>query len=213
MTEAPGALSFIGMLVHADIVVQGVVAALVLGSIACWAIIFDKTARIVALTRAVASVEAFARHPTATAAVPPNSLLSRMLNELDEERLSLPDTAETRIHLEAALRAVGMRELRGMEGGLSFLATLASTAPFVGLFGTVWGIMHSFTSIAAAQDTSLASVAPGIAEALLATAVGLGAAIPAVVGYNQIRAAFARSGHRLAVAASSIARSVARGGR
>ena len=80
------------------------------------------------------------------------------------------------------------------EGGLSNLAVIASAAPFVGLFGTVWGIMSSFASIAGANDTSLAVVAPGIAEALAATAYGLAAAIPAAVGYNRIGAAFARLG-------------------
>ena len=87
---------------------------------------------------------------------------------------------------------------------------MASTAPFVGLFGTVWGIMHSFSSIAEAKDTSLAAVAPGIAEALFATAIGLATAIPAVVGYNQIRAAFTRCGQRLGTATASFAKRAVR---
>ncbi len=208
MTEASSSLSFVGMLAHADFVVQGVIAALVLASIACWAIIFQKILRIMALKRDVARVEAFARSPATPLRAAPKSLLSRMIEEMNQERHG-GTASDVRSRMEAALRAVGMREMRTMETGLPFLATLASTAPFVGLFGTVWGIMHSFTSIAAAQDTSLASVAPGIAEALLATAVGLGAAIPAVVGYNQIRAAFGRSGHRLASAAAAIAKTAA----
>ena len=106
------------------------------------------------------------------------------------------------------MRAVCLKELQLQERGLPFLATLASSAPFVGLFGTVWGIMHSFASIAAAKDTSLAAVAPGIAEALLATAVGLFAAIPAVIGYNQSRAAFTRCGQRLTAATASMARTI-----
>jgi len=84
------------------------------------------------------------------------------------------------------------------EGGLPNLAIISSTAPFIGLFGTVWGIMSSFASIAQAQDTSLAVVAPGIAEALATTAYGLFAAIPAAVGYNRIGAAFARVGQQVA---------------
>jgi biopolymer transport protein ExbB/TolQ len=80
---------------------------------------------------------------------------------------------------------------------MRFLATVGSTAPFVGLFGTVWGIMNSFTAIAAQKDTSLAVVAPGIAEALFATALGLVAAIPAVIAYNQITGALSRSGERI----------------
>jgi len=84
------------------------------------------------------------------------------------------------------------------EGGLPNLAIISSTAPFIGLFGTVWGIMSSFASIAQAQDTSLAVVAPGIAEALATTAYGLFAAIPAAVGYNRIGAEFARVGQQVA---------------
>ena len=86
------------------------------------------------------------------------------------------------------------------EGGLPNLAVISSVAPFVGLFGTVWGIMASFAGIAAAKDTSLAVVAPGIAEALAATAYGLAAAIPASVGYNRIGAAFSRIGQRWSIA-------------
>ena len=84
------------------------------------------------------------------------------------------------------------------EGGLPNLAIISSTAPFIGLFGTVWGIMSSFASIAQAQDTSLAVVAPGIAEALATTAYGLFAAIPAAVGYNRIGAEFGRVGQQVA---------------
>jgi biopolymer transport protein ExbB len=84
------------------------------------------------------------------------------------------------------------------EGGLPNLAVISSVAPFVGLFGTVWGIMSSFAAIGQAQDTSLATVAPGIAESLAATAYGLAAAIPASIGYNRIGAAFARLGQDMA---------------
>ena len=84
------------------------------------------------------------------------------------------------------------------EGGLPNLAVIASVAPFVGLFGTVWGIMTSFAAIAHAQDTNLATVAPGIAESLAATAYGLAAAIPASIGYNRIGAAYARLGQQMA---------------
>ena len=87
---------------------------------------------------------------------------------------------------------------RTMGRGTGVLGTIGATAPFVGLFGTVWGIMTSFAGIAEAKDTSLAVVAPGIAEALAATAYGLAAAIPATVGYNRIGAAFGRAGRTLA---------------
>ena len=196
-------LSFSGMLAQADLVVQAVVALLVICSVACWAIIIRKVVQVAALRRAIAGVEAYATSP-GTASASSDTLLDRLLAELHTER-AVPGP-DIRPRLETALRLAGLREVRAGETGLPFLATVASTAPFVGLFGTVWGIMHSFTAIAAAQDTSLASVAPGIAEALLATAIGLAVAIPAVVGYNQIRAAFARCGQRLAAVAAVMAR-------
>ena len=97
------------------------------------------------------------------------------------------------------------------EGGLANLAVISSVAPFVGLFGTVWGVMASFVGIAAAKDTSLAVVAPGIAEALAATAYGLAAAIPASIGYNRIGAAFSRVGQRLVHRAADRAAELSRG--
>tara|TARA_Y100001934_G_C12231011_1_gene715407 strand:+ start:537 stop:908 length:372 start_codon:yes stop_codon:yes gene_type:complete len=89
------------------------------------------------------------------------------------------------------------REMERLERYMTFLASVGSTAPFIGLFGTVWGIMNSFQAIAVTKQTSLAVVAPGIAEALLATALGLVAAIPAVVGYNKISSELGRYGGRL----------------
>src|SRR5205085_4469485 len=102
-------------------------------------------------------------------------------------------------------------ELKRIEFGLPFLATVGSASPFVGLLGTVWGIMHSFTSIAQAKDTSLAVVAPGIAEALFATALGLAAAIPAVVAYNQISVSLGRSADKASASITTLAKAVARG--
>ncbi len=95
-----------------------------------------------------------------------------------------------------AMRASFQRELDAAEQNLSFLATVGSVSPYVGLFGTVWGIMHAFTGLAALTQVTLATVAPGIAEALVATAIGLFAAIPAVVGYNR----FAREIDKIAIA-------------
>ena len=91
----------------------------------------------------------------------------------------------------------GLDLLASAEGGLANLAVISSVAPFVGLFGTVWGIMASFVGIAAAKDTSLGVVAPGIAEALAATAYGLAAAIPASIGYNRLGAGFSRLGQQM----------------
>ena len=109
------------------------------------------------------------------------------------------------------------REMERLERFMAYLATVGSTAPFVGLFGTVWGIMNSFQSIAASKNTSLAVVAPGIAEALFATALGLVAAIPAVVAYNKLATRLGRLAQRLNAAigelGNQMARTPARAGR
>jgi biopolymer transport protein ExbB/TolQ len=117
------------------------------------------------------------------------------------------------MRLERAMRSAAKTALRNYEKGLPFLATVGSAAPFVGLFGTVWGIMNSFTSIAQAKDTSLAVVAPGITEALFATGLGLAAAIPAVVAYNQITVSLGRSSARIGAAAAALAKQFATGRR
>jgi biopolymer transport protein ExbB/TolQ len=104
---------------------------------------------------------------------------------------------EKRQRIAEAMRRSAREALSRAEGGLPNLAVIASVSPFVGLFGTVWGIMTSFVGIAAAKDTSLAVVAPGIAEALAATAYGLAAAIPASIGYTRIGAGFSRAGQQL----------------
>jgi biopolymer transport protein ExbB/TolQ len=101
-------------------------------------------------------------------------------------------------------------ELQKQEVGLPFLATIGSAAPFIGLFGTVWGIMNSFTAIAQQKDTSLAVVAPGIAEALFATALGLAAAIPAVMAYNAIAVSLGRASARAGASISEIAKTVSK---
>lgn len=107
------------------------------------------------------------------------------------------DKASVKQRLHTVMRVTFEREMDRLERGLNFLATVGSVSPFVGLFGTVWGIMRSFFGIASAQNTSLSVVAPGIAEALFATAIGLFAAIPAVIGYNKLQADAARFGNRL----------------
>jgi biopolymer transport protein TolQ len=110
----------------------------------------------------------------------------------------IPETVgERRERIERAMRLALSAELRRLELRLPFLATLGSAAPFIGLFGTVWGIMRSFGAIAAANNTSLSVVAPGIAEALFATAMGLAAAIPAVVAYNKITVDLGRFAGRM----------------
>ncbi|MEM6781080.1 MAG: MotA/TolQ/ExbB proton channel family protein, partial [Pseudomonadota bacterium] len=105
--------------------------------------------------------------------------------------------ASLRQRVERAMATTINREMHKLERGMTFLATTGSTAPFIGLFGTVWGIMNSFTAIASSNNTSLAVVAPGIAEALFATALGLVAAIPAVIAYNGFSSRLGRYGDRL----------------
>ena len=180
-------LSIIALVQQADIIVQGVLALLILASIGCWAIILDKLFSIGRLRRAAAAFRGRAE-TGATADLPASDpaapVMAAGLAEWRE-----PDSEESRSEyrerIERAMRRSAGEVVRKRELGLPFLATIGSAAPFIGLFGTVWGIMNSFTSIANSQDTSLAVVAPGIAEALFATAIGLVAAIPAVVAYNK----------------------------
>jgi biopolymer transport protein ExbB/TolQ len=110
------------------------------------------------------------------------------------------------------MRAALRTELQHIETGLPLLATVGSSAPFIGLFGTVWGIMNSFTAIGQQQDTSLATVAPGIAEALFATALGLAAAIPAVVAYNHFVVKLGRASGRASTAIAELAKASSRHG-
>ena len=125
-------------------------------------------------------------------------MLSAGWAESKSAALPAAETAgERRERIERTMRLVLNAELRRLEARLPFLATLGSAAPFIGLFGTVWGIMRSFAGIAAANNTSLAVVAPGIAEALFATAMGLAAAIPAVVAYNKITVDLGRFAGRM----------------
>ena len=165
--------------------------ALAAASVAVWAIAIDKTARLGALRREVAALDTIARDGAASP--PRDGVGQAVLAAGNGLRF---DTQEDRLtrkeRLREAMRLTLADGLRPLEKGLPFLATVGSAGPFLGLFGTVWGIMNSFTAIARASNTSLAVVAPGIAEALLATAIGLAAAIPAVMLYNRFTVAAAR---------------------
>ena len=186
---------------QADVVVKLVMASLLLASVWSWAIIFEKARVFRGLSsKARAFEDAFwsggslkelydrvgdaPDHPLAAVF----SVAMREWTLAGERGLSMRDE-RGRGNLEARIDRVMavavQRAIEDLERRLGFLASVGSTAPFVGLLGTVWGIMNSFQSIAATKDTSLAVVAPGIAEALLATALGLAAAIPAVVAYNR----------------------------
>jgi biopolymer transport protein TolQ len=191
-------LSIVSLILNASWVVQAVVALLVGVSIASWAAIFRK---IIALKRMQKLNDDFdrefwsgtslndlfagaaqnAKHSGAMERIFASGM--REYQKLRERRIADPGTLLD--GARRAMRASYQRELDAIEANLSFLATVGSVSPYVGLFGTVWGIMHAFTGLAALEQVTLATVAPGIAEALVATAIGLFAAIPAVVAYNR----------------------------
>jgi biopolymer transport protein ExbB/TolQ len=199
-------LSVIDLLMNADPVVKGVMAILGVASVVCWTIAFEKLARILAFSRQVSVLEGSAKARGKDGAW----LAARMSEIAAEEPVAAGETqAEFCARLEKSLALEAGAQLQRLQAGLPFLATVGSTAPFVGLFGTVWGIMRSFTGIAAAKDTSLAVVAPGIAEALFATALGLAAAIPAVIFYNQANVALGRIAERMSAMVARLAKTKA----
>jgi biopolymer transport protein TolQ len=209
VNDPVASLSIVKLFLNADPVVKGVLLLLLAASVWSWAVIIDKLWRLGAASRAARDHEAraaAARSPQellapegqAERADPAGLVLSAGLAESTVEPRPQPETAgERRDRIERAMRLALNAELRRLEFRLPFLATLGSAAPFIGLFGTVWGIMRSFEGIAAANNTSLAVVAPGIAEALFATAMGLAAAIPAVVAYNKITVDLGRFAGRM----------------
>ena len=187
-------LSFIGLFLQADPIVKGVMILLVVASIACWTVVFEKIVRLAAAKRQAKAFEALVRSG-GSLETDQKGISGRVVQAgLEAWRDQDPSEtrAERRDRIERAMRAALGLEIKRLQGGLALLATSGSTAPFIGLFGTVWGIMNSFSSIAKSQDTSLAVVAPGIAEALFATAIGLVVAIPAVMAYNKLTGDVAR---------------------
>ncbi len=187
------------LLLRADLVVQATLAALVGCSIACWTVIVNQHRRLGAARLSADALAAELRAGSRAGASPPlgdlaTAILAAGAEEQDRGRGD-PLGSE---RAERAMRAALVRELQKLEAALPWLATIGSVSPFVGLFGTVWGIMDSFMGIARTHDTSLAVVAPGIAEALFMTAMGLLAAVPAVVAYNKFGADLRRLSQRLA---------------
>jgi len=208
----PADLTIIGLFMQADVIVKIVILILVLASFWTWAIIFDKVIRIRRLTSQADKFEEsfwsggsleelFDRISNR----PPDPMSAIFVAAMREWRRSaakgLLGTDQLRTNLQDRIERVMDitlgREMEQLERHLVYLASVGSSAPFIGLFGTVWGIMNSFASIAAAKNTTLAVVAPGIAEALFATALGLVAAIPAVLAYNKLSGDISRYGHRL----------------
>jgi biopolymer transport protein ExbB/TolQ len=173
-------LSYLSMFIAADPVVKLVMVILLAASVACWALIADVAIQV---RRLRGGIEGGGSGPLA-------SLLSSG-GEAAAKAFHLP--ADQRLtHVETAMRHVLAQALEIADRSLPPLGIITTAAPFIGLFGTVWGIMHSFGAIAAAQDTSLSVVAPGIAEALLATALGLAAAIPAAIGHMRFSGTLSR---------------------
>ncbi len=203
-----GGFSFLQLFLEAHIVVQLVMVGLVIASVWSWGIIFEKT---FAFRRARREADQFenlfwsgqsleelyaglARTNTQTTAA---LFVSAMREWKRSVEGKLRAFAGIQLRVEKVMDVTISREMERLERRLLFLATVGSTAPFVGLFGTVWGIMSSFQAIALSKNTSLSVVAPGIAEALFATALGLLAAIPAVIAYNKFSADAGRIAQRL----------------
>ena len=210
----PKDLSVLGMYQHADIVVKIVMIGLLLASVVTWTLLFSKGAEILSARRrlrrelaALLPVRSLKEALDQAESFSANSTSSQMLRDAENElELSAGSTdnngikERTGFRLERRVSAAG----RHMGRGNGILATIGAISPFVGLFGTVWGIMNSFIGIAQTQTTNLAVVAPGIAEALLATAVGLVAAIPAVVIYNIFARTIASYRHQVGDVAAQI---------
>jgi biopolymer transport protein TolQ len=189
-------LSIVNLVLHASFVVQLVVAGLLLVSLASWALIFSK---LTGLNKVKAANEGFEQDfwsgqnlsdlyrsaSNKAVAAPMERLFASGMREFLKLRERHLDAGSQLDGARRAMRASLQRELDAIEGNLGFLASVGSVSPYVGLFGTVWGIMHAFVGLSNLQQVTLATVAPGIAEALVATAIGLFAAIPAVIAYNR----------------------------
>ncbi|MBR0683661.1 protein TolQ [Roseomonas eburnea] len=213
--QAAHDLSLWGLFLQADWIVKGVMLGLLGASIWVWAIVFDKVTSIRRANRAADAFEdrfwsggslddLYAREGED----PSHPLAAVFGAAMREWRRSAGNGAllgGAKERVERAMSVTIGREMERLERWMVFLASVGSVAPFIGLFGTVWGIMNSFAAIAGMQNTNLAVVAPGIAEALFATAIGLVAAIPAVLAYNKINTDLARLAGRMEAFATEFA--------
>ncbi|MEQ8664655.1 MAG: protein TolQ [Rhodospirillales bacterium] len=201
--------SMFSLFLRADIVVKSVMVLLVMASVWSWAVIFDKLTSIRRLNAKATDFETLFWSGSALddlydkiGSQPGDPTAAVFVSAMREIRRK-PNgggsgvSASLSERIDRVMNITMSREMERIERNLTFLATTGATAPFIGLFGTVWGIMNSFQSIAVSHNTSLAVVAPGIAEALFATALGLLAAIPAVVAYNKISKDLDRYANRL----------------
>ncbi len=194
-------LSIFNLIIHASLLVQIVLLILVAASLASWTLIFTKASTFKNLRE---EVDRFENEFWSGGDL--NALFKELSNQTEDEAIGMANLfikgygehdrltqgGQVKVNkddlvdgVHRAMRVALSRETEVLESRLSFLATVGSTSPYVGLFGTVWGIMNSFRSLGAMQSVSIATVAPGIAEALIATAMGLFAAIPAVIAYNR----------------------------
>lgn len=193
--------SLFSLIASSDIISKSVMLMLAIASIWSWAIIIDKIFRLRKTEKSIIAFEVIfwsggvldQLYETVKRSItnPLASVFVAAMNEGKRQHTKgLTDSLKLshKDRIMQAMNLVRNREIERLEQNLGFLAAVASSTPFIGLFGTVWGIMHSFQSIAASKNTSLAVVAPGIAEALLATAIGLFAAIPALIFYNYLTA-------------------------
>jgi biopolymer transport protein ExbB/TolQ len=193
MDQIVPSLTPIGLFFQAGPVAKTVLLTLLAASIWCWVLIIEGFWCIRRLNRAVRAARIDDVDP-ATVLLDPIAEAGR---RAAAQTIPGETVGEARTRVADSMRRAAQSLLARLEGGLPNLAVISSVAPFIGLFGTVWGIMASFFAIAEAKDTSLAVVAPGIAEALAATALGLATAIPATIGYNRLGASLARSGQEL----------------
>jgi biopolymer transport protein TolQ len=227
-TITPESFSPIQLFLHADFVVKGVLLGLIFASLWSWAVIIDKAVRIAALNRAANAFEDEVgsgrplEEVAADAGETPRHALPRML------RAALREWREARSkgllaaghedaqavfliqRIDRVLDSSVARESQRVEEGLGSLAIVATASPFIGLFGTVWGIMTAFQAIAIQKNTNLSVVAPSIAQALFATAVGLGAAIPAYIAYNKFSTDAGKYAARLELFADDLVTAIQR---
>ena len=201
------------LILQADLVVRIVMLLLLFLSVVSWSIIFEKLSKLRKLNKQAnkfektfwsgLNIETIQDNIGVSPSHPMEAVFITGMKELNiSNSVKLKNTASNQIlekRIEKVMVSTFNKELDNLEKSVNFLATTGSAAPFIGLFGTVWGIMNSFQSIATAKNTSIAIVAPGIAEALLATAMGLLAAIPAVIAYNKISSDINRYSTRLEI--------------
>ena len=210
MAAPDTSLSLLNLFLQADVVVKLVMIVLLIASIWVWTIIIEKTVSLRRVNREAnrfedefwsgGSLDTLYDREGTDPVHPIAAVFGAAMSEWKRTaRIAGSEIGKTSVRerVDRAMNVTIMREMDRLERFMIFLASVGATAPFIGLFGTVWGIMHSFSAIAAMHNTDLAVVAPGIAEALFATAIGLVAAIPAVLAYNKLSNDLARFASRL----------------